>query len=233
MPQEIVTLDLQPIPYASITVLTLQGRMNTSVLINDCLSKFRFPQLRVFAITNCTVFHPITIFQFIHRHSTLAEVNVDRFPDYPFCIEAVLSLINGSGDWYDEIAPRTHRDMDHISRWPSPVVAPGVRVVCYGFAYTRTILHSPTQIGDPSKQTYLGSTWTCTALALRWLHVCLDDEGGVKPPFLTVLRNFHSLFPDVEELRLQVNDTEHPMDRINFYVSILLLCEAIPSDTGI
>ena len=226
--RETVILNPAPTPYASITTLTLHSRGGSSEMINECLSECHFPRLLVFAIRRCTV-EPLAIFQFVHQHPTLVEVNVDfvsreeAVPEIQICIEAILQLINGTGNWFDDRqaslmgqpASRAKYHGDDIGHWPLPILVPGSQTTCYAFAYARAALDPriPTQNQNQHQET----KYKCIALALRGL--CVNDADLDVP---AALGRFRTVFPDVEQLRLQIDGHDELTDYATFKVSTTL-----------
>ncbi|KAI0094284.1 hypothetical protein BDY19DRAFT_912080 [Irpex rosettiformis] len=234
-PLDLLVLDPQPTPYASITTLTLHSRTGISLLVDDCLSKCSFPNLQVFTIQECSVL-PLNVFQFIHQHPTLLEVNARIISYRKICLEAVRKLIDGTGTWFDpskfpstddtEVEYRYHGNF--ISQWPPHDSIFDTHASVNAFAFTRTIL-------DPCRpvwQSHMGSLkprYTCTALALHGFNVLHDPEGPGAVAVAGALRRLFSVFPHIQELRLQIEELLLRIgDRMEWIIELRTSLQLLP-----
>lgn len=218
----VMGLNTQLMSYASITTLALYALGGTQALVKECLARCHFPGLRELTV-RCWLLEPLSVFQFIHKHPTLLEVNIDTSHRRHIRIELLLRLIDGTGTWFDpandgsipKFTMQSHYNGNDIERWTRTTMAipgfpgfiPGCDITCSNFAFKR----APIDLHRPLWKSHNGSwhpRYRCTALALADLTTTEEDMGDASPRMIRALREITLAVPDLEELRLQINSRE-------------------------
>lgn len=208
-----IQIELRPLTYSSITTLALYNhayhRFTSSATIDSCLQNCQFPNLR--AVTLEGVHSDITdVFQFIHRHAKLLEVNV--LTSAQIRPEAVLKLIDGTGTWKAPSGTHLHspicdiyvEDDNAFRLYPPNIVTPAWgNLLCNDFAFVRI----PLSPESTSWQLPVGSPqprYTCTSLAFEELVVAPDnmDQELDHCNILEFLLMLPNHVPRVEEFRV-------------------------------
>lgn len=185
--------------YDMLTTLSVCEETHSSWLCAH-MKGTHFPKLRVLTLQHATS-SPLSIYQFVHRHPTLMEVNVSLHPingDLTLSFSGLEKLIDGTGTW---TSPKDAQG-DAIG-WPFDTVpSDGIFITFSAFAFVRAPLHSEaTHWADPH-----GSPrprYTATALALD-----IDEQeeweslGFVKTQLHDFLGTMSPRFPALEVLRL-------------------------------
>ncbi|KAI0782344.1 hypothetical protein BC629DRAFT_551076 [Irpex lacteus] len=93
--------------YSSITTLALHTKPHFQTLIMELFETCYFPSLRVFLVQRYGVDY-VSLFQFVHRHAILLEVNIDtnQRTQTRIRVEAIFKLIDGTGTWVPPTDPR-------------------------------------------------------------------------------------------------------------------------------
>lgn len=217
--------------YTSITTLALHVPFGAQAptLLNECLTRCCFPNLQAFTARSC-LSPLLSVFQFIHQHPSLLEVNVDTSNRKVVRIEPLLKLIDGTGTWFNppdnegtsKLRLRSHYDGDSISitdnmRNPGlPSLIPDCNITCSSFAFTRTFIDPHLPLWE-SRSGSWSPRYKCTALALAALSITHEDTGS---RMIRALREMSRAMPDLAELRLQIHSRGDLGRRMTWVVSI-------------
>jgi len=189
--------------YANLTTLAVSDAVGSEWL-DAHLRRARFPNLRVLNLQHATS-PPWLVYQFIHKHPTLLEVNVSFDPtlDYWLAFDRLLKLIHGTGTWGPQSGtPRSMFDDPIFTMQGIPVLDQETYCVSTRFAFSRVPLYpEATQWDKPEgsqRQRY-----TATGLALSIVDQCFWEHDGTDVVRLhQFLARMPGVFPELVELRL-------------------------------
>jgi hypothetical protein len=197
--------------YSSITTLALHRTEYISPLntVEHCIQHCRFPNLRVVVLTGIPA-QMIDVFQFVHCHAKLLEVNINTMTSEPIRPEAILKLIDGTGTWKSFRGKYPKSPVCHISQpddittdlFPPAMLTRSELTTCNSFAFARTALFPDSTlwqlpVGSPNPR------YTCTALALYKLDlgtprdIADSPESDITPKFFQLLSTY---VPQLREL---------------------------------
>ncbi|KAI0697554.1 hypothetical protein BC835DRAFT_752726 [Cytidiella melzeri] len=182
--------------------------------------KCRFPNIHVLVVQGIQT-NIEELFQFIHEHPTLLEVNVETgVQSIMVRVEAVLKLIDGTGTWSIPTDPshagtrlcHLDDDIEDIADLFPPNIVHDVLITCSSFAFTRIHLNPQAPLWTSPVGSLL-PRYTCTALTVKHMmeHPYRDDDTMCR--VLDALGYIYRENPHIEELRVHVLDTK---DRANF-----------------
>ena len=163
-----------------------------------------FPKLRILDLQNATS-SPLLIYQFVHRHPTLLEVNISLHPnndDIMLSFTGLQKLIDGTGTW-SSLKGAQHNEPSDVIGWPHDMIpSDGTFITFSSFAFARVPLHpEATQWRD-----WRGSPHPRYAATELALDVDAQDEWESMGFAVTRLHNFLATmaprFPALEVLRL-------------------------------
>ncbi|KZT68999.1 hypothetical protein DAEQUDRAFT_727175 [Daedalea quercina L-15889] len=154
--------------YDTLTTLSILEEAHSSWLCSH-LREATFPKLRVLSVLQAAC-PPHLMYNFIHRHPTLLEVNISLHPDcddFAFGFDGLLKLIDGTGTWTDPTDPKGKRSADIIGwAFDDDSLPMGTPITFLAFAFARVPLypqatewHEP--VGSPRPR------YAATALALE------------------------------------------------------------------
>lgn len=190
--------------YAHLTTLAVNDHVGSEWLDNH-LRRAQFPRLRVLNLQDL-VSPPWLVYQFIHRHPTLLEVNIgyDQSTNHWFAWDRLVKLIDGTGTWgpTSPAAPDPSFDDPEFFRDGIPDLQTETYTVSIRFAFSRTPLYpEATQwdqlSGSPQPR------YTATGLAMYIVDQCFWEDHGIEVMrFHQFMEQMHQVFPKMEELRL-------------------------------
>ncbi|TFY69979.1 hypothetical protein EVJ58_g102 [Rhodofomes roseus] len=187
--------------YAHLTTLAVDDHVGSEWL-DDHLRRAHFPSLRVLNLQNATS-PPWLVYQFVHRHPTLLEVNVsfDEDLDCWLAFDRLLKLINGTGTWGPEDS-ESKVDDPNFTIQGIPSLAEEKYCVPTRFAFSRVPLYPEATLADqpegPQRERY-----TATGLALHIVDQCFWEDYGPEVVRLhQFLERMPRVFPQLAELRL-------------------------------
>ena len=190
--------------YAQLTTLAVSDNIGSEWL-DDHLQRALFPCLRVLNLQHL-VSPPWLVYQFIHRHPTLLEVNVgyDNSTDHWFAWDRLVKLIDGTGTWgpTSPRAPDPHFDDPEFFTDGIPDLLTETYTVSKAFAFSRVPLYpEATQWNQPSGSPQ--PRYSATGLAVYVVDQCFWEDGGIEVMrFHQFMEQMHHVFPRMEELRL-------------------------------
>ena len=167
------------------------------------LKECYFPKLRVFTMQHATS-APLLLYQFVHRHPTLMEVNISLHPNDQECslwLPGLEKLIDGTGTWRSKDAQDS--EAADVIGWPYDTTPSDRTFILFtAFAFARVPLHpDATQWRDPHGSPH--PRYMATELALD---VDAQDEWesmGFTPTRMHgFLATMSPRFPALEVLRL-------------------------------
>ncbi|KAF7793381.1 hypothetical protein EIP86_004493 [Pleurotus ostreatoroseus] len=191
-------------PYTSLTRLMLYNESdNGSHFIFHHLHSVQFPNLRALNVQEPFEDEVDWIFDFIQRHSTLLEVNLD-LERASICFESIVKLVHGTGTWMlpSNAPPGTRIDQvsrSDTSQAPDAFDMHGYEVYTHKFAFCRRPLSSEAM----EWRSAFGSNhrrYALTALAID-----MEDGESHEGYFVSDLPLFVNLlahFPELEQLRV-------------------------------
>ncbi|KAH9934798.1 uncharacterized protein B0H18DRAFT_978343 [Fomitopsis serialis] len=162
-----------------------------------------FPRLRVISLQHTTIV-PQAIYQFIHRHPTLLEVNVSMYDYYNTALvfEGLLKLIDGTGNWGDPNDPSNEGAVDIIDCDPDGIPPSETFITFTTFAFSRVPL-APLATEWRDWNGSAEPRYTVTTLAME---IKGQDEWEYEGFHVTrlhgFLENMAPRFPKLEVLRL-------------------------------
>lgn len=196
--------------YDMLTALCVFEKTHSSWLCVH-LQEADFPNLRVFSMQHATSLPPL-MYQFIHRHPTLMEVNISLHPDnddIAFSFSGLQKLIDGTGTWMRLKDPKEKENLDVIGWGHDAIPSDATFITFSAFAFARVPLHpEATQWQDPRGSPH--PRYTATELALE-----VDSQDEWERMGFTVTRLHHFLetmsprFPALEVLRLGYRTNYH------------------------
>lgn len=189
--------------YDMLTTLSIFEKTHSSWFCTHMQQNVYFPKLRVFSLQLATG-PPLAIYQFVHQHATLMEVNISLHPnngDIKFSFSGLQKLIDGTGTWMPKDA-KDKESSDIIGWRPDTIPSDGAFITFSVFAFARVPLHpEATTWRDSRGSPHL--RYTATELALE-----IDDQDEWEEMGFTVIRLHHFLatmsprFPALQVLRL-------------------------------
>ena len=190
--------------YAHLTTLAINDHIGSEWL-DGHLRQAHFPCLRVLNL-RCLVSPPWLVYQFIHRHPTLLEVNIgyDQGTNHWFAWDRLVKLIDGTGTWgpTSPANPDPNFDDPEFHRDGIPDLRTETYTVSNCFAFSRVPLSlEATQWDQPSGSPQ--PRYTATGLAMYIVDQCFwEDHGTEVMRFHQFMAQMHRVFPRMEELRL-------------------------------
>jgi hypothetical protein len=212
IPRFRLSVDLRHWTYSTITTLALYNhpyqKFTSSATMNSCLQNCEFPNLRALTLEGANS-DILDVFQFIHRHATLLEVNVSTSAHVR--PEAVLKLIDGTGTWKVPSGTHFHSPIcdicvdeeNSLHLYPPDIVTPiWGHLCCNDFAFVRV----PLSAEATSWQLPVGSSYqryTCISLAFEELVVTPEDmiEDSDHCNILEFLLLLPNHVPQLQEFR--------------------------------
>ncbi len=214
LPTTSFPLPLPDVSSHSLTTLALynHGRQKeVSRLIEHCIQHCQFPKLCSLTVEGWES-HCATLFQFIHAHPTLMEVNVlTRRAVRP---ESLLKLVDGTGTWMlptratgaRRVCQIEYHDYDRQDPFPPDFIPPDDRnevILCSDFAFVR----EPVSLGSTRWRSPAGSQqrrYKCKSLAINRLRTfTIFSRRPLEPLDLTAfMEAISNHSPELEELRL-------------------------------
>lgn len=190
--------------YAHLTTLAVNDHVGSEWL-DGHLRRAHFPCLRVLNLRSL-VSPPWLVYQFIHRHPTLLEVNIgyDESTNHWFAWDRLVKLIDGTGSWgpTSPADPDPSFDDPEFFRDGIPDLLTETYTVSSSFAFSRVPLYpEATQWNQPSGSPQ--PRYTATGLALYIVDQCFWEDHGIEVMrFHQFMAQMHRVFPRMEELRL-------------------------------
>ncbi|KZT75015.1 hypothetical protein DAEQUDRAFT_720223 [Daedalea quercina L-15889] len=194
--------------YVNLTTLAVNDHVGSEWL-DSHLRRVHFPRLRVLNLQAATS-PPWLVYQFIHRHPTVLEVNLSFDSDYDhwFAFDRLLKLIEGTGTWGPMDAPGSTFDDPFFSFEGISDALNETYAVSTRFAFSRVSLYSEGTHWDQPEGSRL-PRYTATALAMDIVdQVSWEDDGMSVLRLHQFLERMHRVFPEMVELRL-VYGTPH------------------------
>ncbi|TFY63970.1 hypothetical protein EVJ58_g2927 [Rhodofomes roseus] len=191
-------------PYEMLTTLMVFEEKHSHWLCGH-MQKVTFPRLRVLNLELASS-HPRTLYQFIHRHPTLMEVNISLaflLDDNVPIFAGLLKLIDGTGNWGNPNDSGTSNGaVDIVDPHRDHVPHDGAFITFRTFAFTRVPL-SPRATEWRDSSGSAEPRYAATGLAIEVEDQDDYEQGGHKiARFHDFMDDMAPLFPQLEVLRL-------------------------------